>query len=96
MSKDLNNASLDAKQPTARELAVKKYGKWFAANATPEELLKKCNERIAEYKEWTTNLEVLKAEKEAEIKAQRIDALKTSVSTMTAEEKKEIINLLSA
>jgi len=85
-----------AKQPTARELSVREYGKWFAEKASAEELLKKCNERIAEYKQWTANLEILKAEKEAEVKAQRVEALKASVVSMSAEEKAELVKLLEA
>lgn len=84
------------KEVGAKAISREAYGTWFAEKATPQELIVRCDSQIADCKKWIVNLEVLKAENEMKVKAERLEALKTSISTMSAEEKAEIINLLNA
>ena len=72
------------------------YGIYIRPNITPEDLVVLCDKHLVDCNRWIVNVTALKAETETKLKAQRVEAIKTSVSTMTAEEKAEIINLLSA
>jgi hypothetical protein len=97
MNKNIQSAdAAQVKKVGQRKESIDSYGTSFGKLLTSDELLKRCDEQLEKCEKWTANLTALKAEKEAEIKAQRIEALKTSVSTMSAEEKAEIINLLNA
>lgn len=97
MSKE--NLSADAAQVKkigVRKASIDRLGFSVGKLLTPDELLKRCDEQLEKCEKWTANLKALKAEKEAEIKAQRVEALKASVGSMSAEEKADLINLLNA
>jgi len=97
MSKEIQSADIaQVKKTGVRKASIERLGFVVGDKVSSEELLKKCDEQLKKCEKWTANLTELKAEKEAEIKAQRIEALKASVVSMTTEEKAEIMNLLTA
>lgn len=100
MSKENQSADAQVKIKGVQKGLIKGskdlLGMYVSQNITPEALVLKCDEHIANCNRWIANVTVLKADTEAAIKVKRVEALKASVSSMSAEEKDEIIKLLSA
>lgn len=88
------NAEEGKSVESTRKDSNEKYGTWFPVNATPEVLVTKCNQQIANCNKWLLNLEALKVESEAIIKTTRFEALKSSLKDMSPEEKELIQSLL--
>lgn len=79
-----------------REISVSKFGTWFPKNATPEQIITKCNARLASMEEWMKNTTILKQEQEVLILEQKKADMKKTVVSMSAEEKAELLTLLKA
>ena len=72
-----------------RKEEVAKYGTWFG-KSTPDHIIKRCDEQIANCQKWILNLEQLKQEqlyKKAELKAM--------LAAMGEEERSNFINGLN-
>lgn len=83
------------KEAGAKAISRGLYGTWFADKATPQELILRCESQIADCKKWIVNLEVMKAENETKVKAERLEAFKESITTMSAEERDYILSLIN-
>jgi len=57
-----------------KKQSIEKYGTWFPEEATPEQLISKCNKKIESYRSWSENLETLKAEQKQKVNAKLIEA----------------------
>ena len=79
-----------------REISVSKFGTWFPKNATPEQIITKCNARLASMEEWKNNLTILKQEQEVLILEQKKNEMKKQVSSMSEAEKAELLTLLNS
>lgn len=79
-----NAQSVVVKNP--RSTTIERYGFWWKKDLSDQELVERCDVKIDECKRWLENLEVLKAEKTATIKAKRNAELKELIKGMTDEE----------
>jgi len=64
----------ETKEAGAKAISREQYGTWFAEKATPQELITRCESQIADCKRWIVNLEALKVENKAKVKAALLDS----------------------
>ena len=81
---------------STRQDLVKQFGTWFAKEATPSQTAAKCAARLTQIEEWKNNLTILQKEQEVLVLQQKKADMKKTVSSMTAEEKAEMILLLNS
>ena len=78
-----------------RQDLVKQFGTWFPKNATSAEIAAKCEQRLELMEEWRKNLTNLKSVQEILVLEQKKADMKKTVSSMSADEKAEMIKLLN-
>ena len=78
-----------------RKESTEFFGTWFAQDATPVEIAAKCAARLELMEEWRKNLTNLKSVQEILVLEQKKADMKKTVSSMSADEKAEMIKLLN-
>lgn len=77
---------------TRKEITAK-YGTWFG-DSTPDHIIKRCDEQIANYQKWILNLGQLKQEQLAKKAEEHKEELKAMLEAMGEEERTNFINSL--
>lgn len=77
-----------------RKAETAKYGTWFG-DATPDHIIKRCDEQIANCQKWILNLGQLKQEQLAKKAEGHKEELKAMLAAMGEEERTNFINGLS-
>lgn len=68
------------------------YGTWFSAVVNPKKLMARCDEQIANCKNWIENLEQLKSDAHRMLLEERKDELKAYLELLTKEEREQFLN----
>lgn len=77
-----------------RKAETAKYGTWFG-DATPDHIIKRCDEQIANCQKWILNLGQLKQEQLAKKAEGHKEELKAMLAAMGEEERINFINGLN-
>ena len=77
-----------------RKEEVAKYGTWFG-KSTPDHIIKRCDEQIANCQKWLLNLEQLKQEQLVKKAEGHKEELKAMLAAMGEEERSNFINGLN-
>ncbi|WP_455667874.1 hypothetical protein [Phocaeicola sp.] len=80
---------------TDRKVQCEVFGKQFKVNASAEEVIKMCDERIKSYGMYISNLRELKQAKLAERANGHKEELKAMLAAMSEEERTNFINGLN-
>ncbi len=94
----INNLWVDAdgnkvKRSTRTEL----FGAWLAKEPTPyKELLEKVEAKLLEIDRYQSNLNVLKNSLDELMKTERTEQLRKDITSMTEEQKNDLLQLLQA
>lgn len=80
---------------TDRKVQCEQFGKQFKVNASADEYIKMCDDRIKGYEMYISNLRELKQAKLAEMANGHKEELKAMLAAMSEEERSNFINGLN-
>lgn len=83
--------TMTAKVGAPRNETNELFGTWFKKGATPEQLIAKCDEQIANCKKWIMNLEQLRKEQLKYKALAKKDEIKSYLSALDPAEIRDIL-----